>query len=233
MRADVVVVGAGIVGAACARVLAGAGLAVTVIDRSGAASGTSAQGEGNILVSDKDAGPELALVQRSLRLWDELQAELADELTAAVPAIEYERKGGLVVATTETGAAPLLAFAARQRAAGVDARELDDAVAHVLEPDLAPGVHAAVHYPEDAQVQPVIAAEALLASARSRGARTAYGERVVGALRDGDGRITGVRTDRGEHPAGAVVLAAGPWSGEVATVLGASSPCGRAAVSCS
>jgi glycine/D-amino acid oxidase-like deaminating enzyme len=73
-------------------------------------------------------------------------------------------------------------------------------------------------------VQPVIAAEALLASARSRGARTAYGERVVGALRDGDGRITGVCTDRGEHPAGAVVLAAGPWSGEVAAVLGASLP---------
>jgi glycine/D-amino acid oxidase-like deaminating enzyme len=55
--ADVVVVGAGIVGAACAYELARAGLAVTVVDRGAVASGTTGAGEGNILVSDKAPGP--------------------------------------------------------------------------------------------------------------------------------------------------------------------------------
>ena len=50
---DVVVVGAGIVGACCAYELARAGLSVCVVDRGGVASGTTGAGEGNILVSDK------------------------------------------------------------------------------------------------------------------------------------------------------------------------------------
>ena len=50
-------------------------------------------------------------------------------------------------------------------------------------------------------------------------------ERVVGALRDATGdRIVGVRTDRADHAADAVVNAAGPWAGEVAALLGAPVP---------
>lgn len=105
MRSDAVVIGAGIVGAACARALAAAGLSVTVIEAQSAGSGTSGQGEGNLLVSDKSAGPELDLAQYSLGLWDDLGAQLLEELPPSIAAIEYERKGGLVVATTEAGPA--------------------------------------------------------------------------------------------------------------------------------
>lgn len=221
MRSDAVVIGAGIIGAASARALAAAGLSVTVIDAQSAASGTTGQGEGNILVSDKLPGPELQLARYSLRLWDALGAQLAEELPPPVAAIEYERKGGLVVATEQAGAAPLAAFAASQRAAGVDARQASPGEALELEPDLNRGTAAAVFYPEDAQVQPVIATEALLASARAKGARVAFGERVTGAVRGHGGRITGVRTTRGEYHARHVVLAAGAWSGEAAAALGA------------
>lgn len=224
MQSDVIVIGAGAVGAACARALAGAGLAVTVIDAAGAAAGTSGQGEGNLLVSDKLPGPELALARRSLELWDTLQAELDDELPRGIPPVEYERKGGIVVATTSGGAQPLLDFADTQRADGIDARAIDVAEALELEPDLNPAITAAVHYPEDAQVQPVIATEALLASARARGARVELGARVTGALRGASDHLIGVRTTRGDFRAGHVVIAAGPWSGEVATALGASLP---------
>ncbi|WP_328589984.1 FAD-dependent oxidoreductase, partial [Streptomyces cacaoi] len=64
-----VILGAGIVGAACARELAHAGFDVTVLDRAGAAGATTAHGEGNILVSDKEPGPELQLAQLSRDLW--------------------------------------------------------------------------------------------------------------------------------------------------------------------
>ncbi|WP_022881478.1 NAD(P)/FAD-dependent oxidoreductase [Gryllotalpicola ginsengisoli] len=224
MHSDAIVIGAGAVGAACARALAGAGLTVTVLDASGAAAGTSGQGEGNLLVSDKLRGPELSLAMRSLELWDGLQRELDDELPPGIPPLEYERKGGLVVATTDDGAAPLLDFAAQQRAAGIDARPLTAAEALDLEPDLNPAVTAAVFYPEDAQVQPVNATEALLASARARGARTVFGARVIAALPAASDRLTGVRTTRGDFTADHVILAAGPWSGEVAACLGASLP---------
>lgn len=224
MVSDVVVVGAGIVGAACARAFAQAGLRVTVLDRDAAASGTSAKGEGNLLVSDKGPGAELELAQYAASLWPRLAEELADELGTAFPSIEYERKGGVVVATTNDGADPLLDFAASQRAAGVDAIPVSVDEARTLEPHLNPEITAAVHYPDDAQVQPVTATEALLASARNHGVDIRPFVTVTGALRDARGRVTGVSTSAGDLSAEAVVVAAGPWSGEVATALGVHLP---------
>ncbi|GAA1941086.1 NAD(P)/FAD-dependent oxidoreductase [Agromyces allii] len=224
MITDVVIVGAGIVGAACARALAMAGVRVTVLERGAAASGTSAKGEGNLLVSDKGPGAELDLAVYAASLWPNLVAELADELGPAFPPLEYERKGGLVVATTDAGAAPLLAFAATQREAGVDARPVSVADALALEPWLNPAITAAVHYPDDAQVQPVIATEALLASARGNGAVVRTGVTVTGATREATGRITGVTTSEGDVRADAVLIAAGPWSGEVAGAMGVHLP---------
>lgn len=225
--ADVVVVGAGIVGAAVARSLAVGGARVVVVDRSEAAGGTSGSGEGNLLVSDKGPGAELAMAQRAVQLWPALAAELREELRTGQPAgfpdLELEPKGGLVVATTEGGASALRAFAATQRPAGVLATELDAAGARTLEPGLTPDVALAVHYPDDAQVQPVIATEALLASARRHGAVVLTGAEVTGPLLSGE-TLAGVRTSRGDVAAGAVVVAAGPWSGEVSARLGAPLP---------
>ncbi len=70
---DVIVVGAGVVGAACAYYAARAGLDVTVVDRGPVAGGTTGAGEGNVLVSDKEPGPELDLALLSNRLWRELR----------------------------------------------------------------------------------------------------------------------------------------------------------------
>lgn len=217
-------IGAGIIGAACAHALARAGLSVTVLEAAAAACGTSGQGEGNLLVSDKEPGPELELARYSLRLWATLEERIRDRLPTGIGPIEYERKGGLVVATTAAGVEPLLRFAETQRRAGIDARSIDHDQAIDLEPDLNPAVTAAVHYPEDAQVQPVIATEALLAAARSDGAQTLFGERVIGPISDATGRLAGVRTDRGDHQGGLVLLACGPWSAETAESLGARMP---------
>src|SRR5262252_4212136 len=99
---DVVVIGAGIVGAACGYYAARAGLSVTVIDRGGPASGTSSAGEGNILISDKLPGHDLRLALLSARLWRDLAAEIAPgDGAAGGSGFEYEAKGGLVVAETE------------------------------------------------------------------------------------------------------------------------------------
>src|SRR4051794_6246361 len=112
---DVVVVGAGIIGAACAYFGARAGLSVTVLDRGAVGGGTTSRCEGNILVSDKEAGPELDLALASRGLWLQLAAEHGAD------AFELEEKGGLVVATGDPGLTALRAFAAGQGAIGVTA----------------------------------------------------------------------------------------------------------------
>ena len=71
-----VVVGAGIVGAACARVLARTGFDVAVVDRGAVAGGTSSCGEGNLLVSDKPPGPELDLALLAMTRWPRIILEL-------------------------------------------------------------------------------------------------------------------------------------------------------------
>ncbi|MFI6781648.1 NAD(P)/FAD-dependent oxidoreductase [Micromonospora sp. NPDC050276] len=220
---SVLIVGAGIVGAAIARVLARSGCDVVVVDRGPSAGGTSASGEGNILVSDKGPGVELRLTQRSLRAWTRVREELRDELPDGFPDLELDHKGGLVVATTATSAEALLAFAESQRRAGVQAESVDNARALELEPDLTRDFTAAVFYPQDAQVQPVVATEALLAAARRHGARVRQGVEVVGGVVR-HGRLTAVRTSAGTLAADSVVIAAGPWSAAVAERLGAPVP---------
>ena len=205
-------IGAGMVGAACALALASAGCGVCVLDRTGPAAGTTASGEGNILVSDKLPGPEARLALRSIVLWHEL-AGLAGER------FEFESKGGLVVAHDDQQAAALGELAAAQRGDGVQAQFLDQRGLRDAEPHISSSLAGGVLYPQDCQVQPMLAASWLLAEAARLGARLACGADVV-AAQVSHGRITAVRTTRGRVAAGAVVNAAGPWSGQVAGLLG-------------
>ncbi|MGW4936674.1 NAD(P)/FAD-dependent oxidoreductase [Streptomyces sp. NPDC004166] len=214
LTCDVVVVGAGMVGAACALYAARAGLDVALVDRGPVAGGTTGAGEGNLLVSDKEPGPELELALLSLRLWD----ELADELG---PAVEYEPKGGVVVASAPEGLAALEGLGAGQRAAGVEAVDVPADRLHDLEPHLAPGLTGGVLYPQDRQVMPALAAAHLVRASR---ARLLTGRTVTGVLRTRQGAVRGVRTDRGDVHAPAVVNAAGTWSGEVAALAGVTLP---------
>ncbi|MFF7762687.1 NAD(P)/FAD-dependent oxidoreductase [Streptomyces griseorubiginosus] len=214
LTCDVVVVGAGMVGAACALYAARAGLDVIVVDRGPVAGGTTGAGEGNLLVSDKEPGPELELALLSGRLWTELAEELGE-------LIEYERKGGLVVASTPDGLDALEKLAIGQRTAGVDAMRVAADQLHDLEPHLAPGLAGGVLYPQDAQVMPTLAAAHLV---RASGARLLTGATVTEVPRDRAGAVRGVRTDRGDIDAPYVVNAAGTWGGELAALAGTGLP---------
>ena len=116
--ADVVVIGAGIVGAACAHALTEAGLRVAVVDRGGIAGGTTSAGEGNILVSDKAPGAG-ARARPALR---GAVAGARDQL--GEDALEYEPKGGVVVARQRRRSTPR-DLGASQRAAGVTVEAVD------------------------------------------------------------------------------------------------------------
>lgn len=211
--ADAVVVGAGIVGASCAHYLAAAGLKVVVIDRGQVAAGTTSAGEGNILVSDKDNPVELELARYSNRLW----RDLAERFTG----MEFEAKGGLVVAQSQLVANRLAEIAAEQQQRGVIAEAVDATGMRKLEPDLNPALVAGFFYPEDAQVQPMLAAAALLGGSDLI---TALPDCALTAVKVDAERVTEVHTTRGVIATPALVNAAGTWGAEVAEIAGCPLP---------
>lgn len=125
------------------------------------------------------------------------------------------------MASTPDGLAALETFAAGQRTAGVLAEPVAADQLRDLEPYLAPGLAGAVRYPQDTQVMPALAAAHLL---RASGARLLTGRTVTKVLRARDGSVRGVRTDRGDVHAPAVVNAAGTWGAEVASLAGVTLP---------
>lgn len=219
--ADVVVIGAGIVGASIAYHATLAGLRVTVVEQSTVAGGTSSACEGNILLSDKHPGPELDLAIISRRRWEAIGDEIGAE------AFEFDHKGGVVVAGSEAGMAALRNLSRRQAEVGVEAEELTLDALHEREPRLSRDVAGAVWYPQDAQVQPMLATAQMLRAARAQGATMRLGTAVTGFLRGGSGEVRGVTTDASDAPdlaARWVVNASGARAGEVAALAGSDIP---------
>ncbi|MEY9858038.1 glycine/D-amino acid oxidase-like deaminating enzyme [Catenulispora sp. GAS73] len=214
---DVVVIGAGMIGAACAYYAARAGFVVTVLDSGPVAGGTSGAGEGNLLVSDKEPGPELDLAMRSQELWRALAAEDDGAFGAS---FEYEAKGGLVVAFTAADFEALQGFAATQLPSGVVAEQVPGDRLTEYEPYIAPSLAGGFWYPQDAQVMPALATARLL---KASGARVRLGSAVTGLVVSG-GAVRGVRTTSGEIPARFVVNAAGFGAAAIAAMVGSTLP---------
>lgn len=213
---DAIVIGAGAVGAACALKLSSAGLKVLVVDRGPIVGGTTGAGEGNILVSDKEPGAELTLAIRSRNAWFEIAEDIGG-------GFELEDKGGIVVSRTDTGIFALKELAAVQRSAGVDAREVDSKKLRELEPYLSHEVIAGIHYPGDAQCQPMLAAAHMLRAVRQRGGAVLSGANVL-AIKTDSGGVRSVATDKGEFETKIIINATGTWAGEIAKLAGSFLP---------
>lgn len=208
----VLIIGAGINGSAIAYFAAQRGLSVTVIDRGLPASGTSSRCEGNILLSDKELGPELDLARYSLSIWQGELAEYSDLW-------EFENKGGMIVSSHEQSYRSLKKLTETQASFGVDSQMLDAKGAREVEPYLRPDVTGAAFYDQDCQVQPMLAAAHLLRLATQAGAKVKVRTEVTGFIRSGD-RICGVETSDGPIYGEHVVNATGTWASAVAAAAG-------------
>ncbi len=209
---DVIIIGAGMIGAACAYFLSVQGFSVQVVDRGGVAGGTSSAGEGNILLSDKEPGPELDLALYSQKVWRGDLAEFA-------PLYEFENKGGLVVAAGQSSALALTRLAELQKSQGIRSESIAYDDLPRLEPRLTRAAISGVFYPDDAQVQPMLAVTHLLRLARQHGAKVTTYQPVVGFAAATAG-ARDVLTTSGRFSAPIVINAAGPWSGQVAELAG-------------
>ncbi|MAG56178.1 MAG: D-amino-acid oxidase [Planctomycetes bacterium] len=193
---DVIVVGGGIVGAACAKALADDGQRVVVLDQGSCAGGATASAMGHVVVMD-DSDAQGALTIWSQTLWD----ELADELPAGA---ERETCGTLWVAADERELQRAHTKQEWYADRGVAAELLDGEAVAATEPALRSGLVGALRVPGDSVVYPPVATMWLLKRARDRGATVE--EHVPVARVDG----RGVELEDGtRREAGAIVLAAG------------------------
>jgi glycine/D-amino acid oxidase-like deaminating enzyme len=192
---DVLVVGAGIVGAACADALTAAGLSVEILESRFAGAGATAAAMGHLVVMD-DSEAQFALTSLSLRLWV--------EMAPAMPrSCEVEEAGTLWIAADEEERGHVRKKAAFYRQRGVEVEELSGEELERLEPALRPGLAGALRVPGDRVVYPVNAARWLLERARARGAVQRESLEAVAIF----GRR--VETRQGTLDAGAVVNACG------------------------
>jgi len=199
---DVVIVGAGIVGAACADAFAKRGLRVAVVDRDVVGSGATAAGMGHIVVMD-DSDAQFALTHYSQRLWQELRPELPED-------VEFEQSGTIWVAADDDEMSEVLRKQEyyEKRAVAVeviDARQLKEA-----EPNLRDGLAGGLLVPGDAVLYPPCAARFLILRAQARGAKLRLGASVV-QISEGSVRLN----DGQEIAGGTVVNAAGANAAEL------------------
>ncbi|HXN27102.1 MAG TPA: FAD-dependent oxidoreductase [Candidatus Acidoferrales bacterium] len=183
--AEVVIVGAGIVGAACASELAAEGLRVVVIDEGFPGRGSTGAAMGHIVVMD-DSEAQFAITRYSQILWDDMR----DQLTCAV---EFDPCGTLWVATDENQMAEVRRKFDYYRERGVNVEILDSQQVRDAEPHLRAPLAGGLRVPGDSVIYPPCATGFLLQRARHLGARVIYGQPVTaigkGIARLADGTI--------------------------------------------
>jgi glycine oxidase len=208
---NIVVIGAGIVGCAIAYELARRGASVQIVDDRLAGMGATQASAGVLApyIEASEGGTLLELTARSLGLFEDFVARVTSDSGMSVM---YRRTGTLDVAMDgET----LVRFGATCRtlaARGVAAELLDAEAARRAEPQLNEGVLGALLIPSQGFVAATALTRALAAAARRHGAHLLEHGRVLRIAR-ASGELA-VVTDRGSLT-GAVVLAAGSWSGQI------------------
>jgi glycine/D-amino acid oxidase-like deaminating enzyme len=217
VAADVVVVGGGVIGCACAYALSARGARVVLLERSELAAGASGRNHG-LLLHLPDP-PLAALGERSIATYDELAQEAPVDIRLDPAPI-----GFLVVAGDDAGEREAGRVEAEAAAAvGVRVEHVEGDGVREVEPALGPEVVEAWLLNEGRRLDPAALTVSMALLARERGAEIQRHVTVRSLVTEGD-RIRGVITDEGKVPADAVVVAAGPWTPAVVRPTGVEVP---------
>ena len=211
--ADIVVIGAGVVGCSVAYYLAREGVRVTLLEREAIGSGASAHATGSLslLGAEFSPGAPFELARAGYAEFTELVPELE---AATGMDLLYQRRPSLRLALDEEEADLIKGMMEWQRA-HVEMRWIDAEEVHAIEPRFSPVILGAAYEDESAQLDGYRLNLALARGAELKGANLLYRE-VTGLVADGPisggAAISAVKTATGDIPCGAVVVAAGSWS---------------------
>jgi len=215
-KADVVIIGAGVIGASVAYHLAKENVRAVVLDKKEIASGSSGACEGLLLLQSKKPGIHLEMASESLRRFPILAAELDHP-------IEYEEKGGLVVIESEEELAAMKIFVEKQKKHGADINFLSKEQAREKEPALSENILGATYSALDSQAHPILLTLGLLRSAQKSGT-SVFTNTDVQTIELTHGRVTSVTTDKGRIETGIVVNAAGAFAAGIGKMVNLSIP---------
>lgn len=223
--ADVIVVGAGIIGNATAYYLARKGLKVIVLESSDIiGNGGSSRNGGGVRQSGRDPR-ELPLVMYGIqKIWPGLTQELGVD-------VEYVQKGNLRLGKTPAHLKILQGLTDRARAVGLDVRMIDGDEVREINPYLSDEVIGASWCPTDGHANPLTTTLAFYRAARALGVRFITGEKVLG-LRKSRGVLRYVDTDCGTYETDHVVLACGMGARKIAGTVGIDIPMSSALLEC-
>jgi glycine/D-amino acid oxidase-like deaminating enzyme len=213
---DAVVIGTGIIGSFSAFHLANAGLKLLVVDRNGLAPGTSRSSDGNLLISDKSPGLLFDMTLDSFRHWDAMIAALGNHC-------EYDRKGATLATLDARREAGLRRHAEEHARHGVRAEILKPDDVHRIEPALHPEVAAVGWWPDDRQVQPMLACYQIARHLRARGVEYRFYDELLSVEPSASG--VGLRFRSAPNVAcDRLVLCTGVWTPALLQPLGIELP---------
>ena len=214
---DVIIIGAGSVGAPAALALAEAGLRVLVIDQyPSVGQGSNKRAIGGLRATHSDPA-KIRICLRSLEIFATWKQRTGVD-------IEWHQGGYSYVAYRPEEERTLKELLAGQKAGGLNIDWLDAPALLEVIPDLRrDGLIGGTFSPEDGNASPLLAIHAFYRRAQALGAVFRFDERLTGLIASG-GRVAGVRTDKGEYGAPVVINAAGPWGAEVAAMAGIDVP---------
>jgi sarcosine oxidase subunit beta len=214
---DVIIIGAGSVGTPAALCLAEAGLRTLVVDElPSVGQGSNKRAIGGLRATHSDPA-KIRVSLRSLEIFATWEERHGDK-------IEWRKSGYSFVAYREEEEKSLKELLPCQKSHGLRIDWLDATQLLEAAPDLNPnGLIGGTLSPDDGNASPLLAVHAFYRRARSLGAEFRFNEKVTGLVMAG-GRVTGIRTDKGEYGSGAVINAAGPLGAEVARLAGLNVP---------
>lgn len=214
---DVIIIGAGSVGAPLAWQLAEAGLRTLVLDQfASVGQGSNKTAIGGIRATHSDPA-KIRISLKSIEIFSTWKERYGDDLG-------WVQGGYSFVAYREREERILKDLLEVQKRYGLDIEWYDrDALLEIIPALNREGLLGGTFSPGDGSASPLLSALAFERRARALGAEFRYREGVTGMLRE-NGRVQGVCTERGAYHAGLVVNAAGPWASEIAALAGVEVP---------
>jgi len=214
-RADIIVIGAGVVGLAVAYEAARRGHSVLVLERDRVGAGAAGVAAGMLAPASEaecEDTPFLSLALESCELYPEWVASV--EADSGI-GCRYRSEGSLLVALHRDHFEELERLAAIQRQLGLEVTWLDSAAIQAREPALSPRVVGGLLAEGDRQIDPRTYMASMVAAVRARGGEILLGARVT-SIAETAGRADAVRFMRdGDHRevrAATIVVSAGAWA---------------------